>query len=214
MIPLLAFLLGLKHSYDADHIIAVSNLLTRTRSVRNTIKMSMSWAVGHMLTATVVTVLLYYFKETFLSAFLAQFESVVAIMLIILGFIAFKDIGIFHTHIHVHDGKVHSHHHVHLRELSEEHYHKHMFGIGIVHGLASNDELLLLFTVSLSLTTLFGILLGVAIFSIGVVVGMIAYGIVLNYPLMRFGSERIRKAVNLVAGSLSIGYGVLLAVTL
>ncbi len=213
-LPVVALLLGIKHSYDADHIIAVSNLLSRTKSFQNTVKMSLSWAAGHMLTATAVTVLLYYFKESFLSAFLSQFEFAVAIMLIVLGVVAFKDVGLFHSHKHAHDEIVHSHRHIHLRGRGQEHYHKHMFGIGIVHGLASNDELLLLFTVSLSLSTLFGILLGVAIFSIGVVAGMVVYGMVLNYPLIRLGSERIRRAVNIVAGSVSIGYGVLLAVTL
>lgn len=131
-------------------------------------------------------------------------------MLILLGAVAFKDVGVLHKHGHSHNDSVHAHSHVHLRIAAENHFHKHMFGIGIVHGLASNDELLVLLTVSLSLTTLFGILFGVAIFSIGVVAGMVAYGMILNYPLIRRDSERIRRAVNVVAGCLSLAYGALL----
>lgn len=208
-VALLAFLLGFKHSYDPDHIIAVSNLLTRTGSIRNVMKMCLSWAAGHMLTASVITILLYEFKEAFLSAFLSHFEPAVAIMLVLLGVLSFKGIGLPHTHKHHHDGQFHTHLHLHLKS-SQDHYHKHMFGIGIVQGLASNDELLLLLTISLSLTTLFGILLGTAIFSIGVVLGMVAYGIILNHTLGSFNRKSISKVVNAAMGLSSIGYGVFL----
>jgi len=207
LLGFLALLLGVKHSYDPDHLVAVSNLLTKTSSLRQTTKMSVSWALGHMLTATIVTVVLYYFRESFLSAILGRFESVVAIMLIVLGVFAFKDIGTLHKHTHTHGGERHVHRHSHLRGAKEEHYHRHMFGIGIVHGLASNDELLVLFTVSFSLTSLFGILVGVAIFSVGVILGMVLYGMIFNYPRVRFGGDRLRQFVNIGAGTLSVAYG-------
>lgn len=211
LLPLLAFLLGLKHSYDADHLIAVSNLLTRTRSVKSTVRMSASWAVGHMLTASIITILLYQFRGLY-QIFLTNLELLVPIMLILIGAIALKGVGLFHRHEHSHGGEAHTHRHVHLRWTREQHYHKHMFGIGIVHGLASNDELLILFTVSLSLTSLSGILLGISIFSVGVVAGMVSYGIALNYPLRRFGSEKIRRIVSAATAIFSITYGTFLLV--
>jgi hypothetical protein len=210
LLPLLAFLLGLKHSYDADHLVAVSNYLTRSHSVANTVRLSVSWAGGHMVTATAVTLLLYFFRETFLSDLLGQFEFLVAGMLMIVGLLAFKDLRLLHAHVHSHGGHAHAHRHLHLRGAKEHHYHRHMLGIGIVHGLASNDELLVLLTLSLSLTTMFGILAGLAIFTMGVVVGMVSYGLVLNYPLRRFAGDRMRGIVNIVAGALSIGYGIFL----
>jgi len=163
-----------------------------------------------MITASIITLFLYYFRESFLSAFLGWFESAVAIMLIGLGAFAFKDVGLFHTHRHNHDGPEHIHLHLHLRGAREEHYHRHMFGIGIVQGLASNDELLILFTASLGVSSLFGILVGIATFSIGVVLGMILYGIILNYPLLRSGREMVRRYFNLGTGTLSVAYGVML----
>src|SRR5207247_5951822 len=68
----LALALGFKHSYDADHLVAVSNLITRSGSVRKTSLMSASWAAGHMVTAAIITVLLYTFRQTVLTEFLAQ----------------------------------------------------------------------------------------------------------------------------------------------
>jgi high-affinity nickel permease len=207
---LLALLLGVKHSYDADHILAVSNLLTKTRSIKQTVKMSLAWATGHMMTAGVVTVFLYY-GQSFLSSFLENFEVLVGIMLIALSIISFKNLGIFHKHEHTHSRTTHSHGHVHSTE-EESHYHKHMFGIGIIQGLASNDELLLLFTVSLSITTLVGILMGTVIFSLGVIVGMIVYGSVMSFPLLKPRSKAIRKIVTISCGTISIVYGILLIV--
>ncbi len=85
-----------------------------------------------------------------------------------------------------------------------------MFGIGVVHGLASNDELITLFVISLSVTTLAGLLGGVGVFSIGVVLGMILFSLGMVYPARRWGTERTRRVVTLTAAVLSIAYGVLI----
>jgi hypothetical protein len=85
-----------------------------------------------------------------------------------------------------------------------------MFSIGIVHGLASNDELLVLFVVALGVTALSGILLGVAVFSLGVVAGMILFAVSLNYPILRWGQGPVRRVVNVAVAVLSIAYAVLL----
>src|SRR5437867_9471975 len=50
----LALALGFKHSYDADHLVAVSNLITRSGSIRKTSLISVSWAAGHMVTAAII----------------------------------------------------------------------------------------------------------------------------------------------------------------
>lgn len=85
-----------------------------------------------------------------------------------------------------------------------------MFSIGIVHGIASNDELLYLLLISLSAATLGGLLLGVAVFSVGVVSGMMLFSVSLNYPIVRWGSRPVRRVVNTVVAILSIAYAALL----
>ena len=83
-----------------------------------------------------------------------------------------------------------------------------MLGIGAIQGLASNDELLILFTASLGLTTLGNILLGVAVFSIGVVAGMVLFALLFSYPMLKTKSDAVYKAITVVTGALSVGYGV------
>ena len=209
----LAVALGFKHSYDADHLVAVSNFIARSTSLRKTAWMSVSWAFGHMATASVITITLYAGKETFLTEVLEPLEFAVGVMLIVLGVVSlaweFEVLPKFgHAHRHAHEkAPEHEHVHVHWWKFRD---HGAMFGIGIVHGLASNDELLILFVSALSVTTLAGLLLGVAVFSAGVVIGMISFGLALTYPLGRWNEKRVRRAVTLVAGALSIFYGALI----
>jgi hypothetical protein len=207
---LLALLLGIKHSFDADHLIAVSNMLSSARSMLKAAGMSISWAAGHMLTAAVITTLLFTFKDEFLSLILGRMELLVALMLIGLGLVSIWKSRIFHAHSHTHDGIPHIHWHMHLQGNKEDHTHSHMFGIGIIHGLASNDELLLLLTVSLGLSTLADMLFGVAIFSAGVVIGMLAFSLLFAYPVMKTESGRISQAINLTVGCISVVYGVMM----
>ena len=207
---LLALLLGFKHSYDADHILAVSNLISKTKSLRTVTKMSISWSIGHMITATIVTLILFHFRSYLISHFLGYFNYAVAAMLIILGTFSLTNFKFLHFHSHTHQKEKHDHGHMHTVTSKERNYHKHMFGIGIVHGLASNDELLTLFVVSLTLTTLPQILIGVALFSLGVVLGMIVYSIGLNYSMTRFGDEKFSKFIKITTGIFSIGYGALI----
>lgn len=210
---LLAVALGFKHSYDADHLVAVSNLIARSPGIRSTTVMSVSWAAGHMLTASIVTVLLFASREAFLRDWLEPLEAAVAVMLIALGALSLAwEYGVLpkfaHRHRHRHDRETPEHEHAHVHLLRREH--GAMFGIGIVHGLASNDELLILFVSALSVTSLVGLLAGVAVFSAGVVIGMISFGLALTYPMKRWDSARVRRGVALVAGILSIAYGVLI----
>src|SRR3989442_10016884 len=86
----LALALGFKHSYDADHLVAVSNLITRSGSIRKTSLMSMSWAAGHMVTAAIITVLLYTFRQAILSDLLGHLDLLVAIMLLFIGVVELR----------------------------------------------------------------------------------------------------------------------------
>lgn len=207
---LLALTLGFKHSYDADHLIAVSNILRKIKTLKSAVKISTSWAIGHMITATIIMILLYVFRESVLNNILPHFEKIVGIMLIILGTISLISLFKVHGHKHKHNNIMHSHTHLHSRKEEHNHYHKHMFGIGIVHGLASNDELLLLFTASLGVTSLGGILVGVGIFSIGVILGMITFVSLFMLPMIKINSDNVYKVISGITGIAGISYGIMM----
>ena len=207
----LALVLGFKHSYDSDHLIAVSNILRKVDSVKSSIRVGLSWALGHMLTATIVTIALFIFKESFLDNVLPHFEKIVGAMLIMLGASSLRSFFSIHSHVHSHGDTVHSHPHLHIKKHKDKsHSHIHMFGIGIVHGIASNDELLILFTASLAVTSLGGLIMALGLFSLGVALGMAFFTIVFSYPLIKLHSEKIYKLVSFGTGSLGMVYGALM----
>jgi ABC-type nickel/cobalt efflux system permease component RcnA len=210
----LALALGFKHSYDADHLVAVSNLIARSPSVRRAGLMSISWAIGHMLTAAILTVVLFTVGRPVLLGFLEQMEVAVAIMLVLIGVLGLLwEFNVFHIHEHWHGVAKHTHLHTWLHgHLTKHGDHKTMFSIGIVHGIASNDELFVLLVVALIVATLGELLLGVAVFSLGVVAGMVLFAVGLNYPIVRWGGRRVRRAVNVAVAVVSIVYALLLLV--
>jgi hypothetical protein len=205
-----AILLGFKHSFDADHLVAVSGFLTNSPNSKHTSFLSISWALGHMLTASILTIVLYSFKETILDDLLANMELLVPFMLITIALLTIAwEFELFHFHRHKHShespdkSNEHSHFHFHIPKLSDQGT---MIGIGFIHGIASNDELLLLFTLTLGITDLGGILIGVFLFTIGVIVGMLSYGFLINIPGQRWGHKRVTKSINLTIASLTLIY--------
>ena len=208
---LLALVLGFKHSYDSDHLIAVSNILRKVDSVKSSIRIGFSWAIGHMLTATIITITIFIFKESFLNNVLPHFEKVVGVMLTVLGILSLRDFFSLHSHKHSHGDTSHSHPHIHIKKNKDNrHFHTHMFGIGIVHGLASNDELLMLLTASLAVTSLGWLLVGLGFFSLGVVIGMIFFAIIFSFPIINLNSKKIYNIISFSTGSIGVVYGTLM----
>lgn len=212
--PFVALTMGLgsKHAWDADHLVAVGNILTDSHSLRKTATLVPFWVAGHMSTALAITLVLWFAKEAYLSDFLRQLDIAVVIMLFGLG--AWRIVDFLrrrwgHAHEHAHRLGAwftkHTHGHFHLKKYGG---HMGLFGIGVVHGLSSNDEILILATTALAVTTLGGLLVGVAIFSIGVTLGMLLFGVGLTYPLIRKGGERARDIAKLVAGVVCVAYAV------
>src|SRR5262244_84075 len=59
MIPFLSiialgFLLGMRHATDADHVIAVTTIVSRERSVARAAAIGMLWGIGHTVTIIAV----------------------------------------------------------------------------------------------------------------------------------------------------------------
>lgn len=205
-----ASLLGLKHAYDADHLVAVSALLTRTDRVHQAVALSGSWAAGHMLTAGAVSALLFFFADAYLERFTDRFETLVPAMLIVIGVLALlSEWRRFHIHRHRHERgrEEHAHFHVHRRRVHE---HGAMAGIGVVHGLASNDELLIVLLAGLAAESWWQVFLGVVLFSLGVVVGMAIYAAAIQAASRRTGATWAAPALTVTFALLSIAYAVYL----
>ncbi len=194
-ILLLGLLIGMQHALEADHVAAVSSLCTGKQSARRIATHGAVWGLGHSLTLLIVAGAAV-FLDLRLGETLAQvLESVVGVMLILLGgqvlVRLWRDRLHFHTHRHV-DGRVHFHVHSHQGENGghdpDRHVHAHesklplrTLLVGMVHGLAGSAALVVL-TASTVQDPVMG-LLYVALFGLGSIAGMTVLSSLLAVPL-------------------------------
>jgi len=81
----LGLILGMRHSTDADHVVAISTIVTRQRSIRNAAFIGSVWGMGHTITIFIVGSLIILFRVEIPPRIGLSMEFSVAIMLILLG---------------------------------------------------------------------------------------------------------------------------------
>ncbi|HSB75979.1 MAG TPA: hypothetical protein VLC12_10035 [Terriglobales bacterium] len=79
------FILGTRHATDADHVIAVSTIVTREQKASRAAIIGVAWGVGHTLTIFAVGSVLILFRITLPPRMGLSMELAVGIMLIMLG---------------------------------------------------------------------------------------------------------------------------------
>ncbi len=127
-ILLLGFFLGMRHATDSDHVVAVTTIVSRQRSIANAAWTGIFWGVGHSLTLLVVGGAIILFGIVVPERLGLSFEFCVALMLILLGalnlnatFRSVENVSVakghrsVHQHAHEHGDYVHSHSHGHER---------------------------------------------------------------------------------------------------
>ncbi len=122
---LLGLLLGMRHATDPDHVVAVTTILTRERSLRAAARVGAVWGFGHTLTVLLVGSAIIVFKIAIPVRLGLAMEFAVAVVLIMLGggamggrLLRFATtppdaLPAVHTHVHHHDGITHRHPHAH-----------------------------------------------------------------------------------------------------
>jgi hypothetical protein len=201
-------ILGLKHAFDADHIAAVSTLVTRTDSLPKSLRYGAVWGGGHTATLLVVGLVVLLFKVTIPDPVAAAFEGIVGLMLIVLG------VNVFWSVLPIGGASAEEH------EPSHGHGHDAMpivwrsmdwrsFVVGAVHGLAGSAALMLLV-----LSTVTSVLAGVIyilVFGVGSILGMLFFSGVLALPLFLSGdNDRVQQSIEMLAGLASFLLGVLI----
>ena len=84
-IVLLGLFLGMRHSTDADHVVAVSTIVSRQRSIKSSTMIGLLWGLGHTLTIFLVGSAIIVFGVVIPPRLGLSMEFSVALMLILLG---------------------------------------------------------------------------------------------------------------------------------
>jgi len=213
---ILGLILGIKHALDADHLIAVSTIVSDTRSLKWASLIGAFWGLGHTTTLLVSGLLVIGLRVTIPPRVALSLEFAVAVMLVFLGarllWRSFREDGL-HLHAHAHSPQTHAHFHAHEKP-QEDHSHAHPFSsmhrpfiVGMVHGLAGSAALMLL--VLATITSPLAGLAYILIFGIGSVGGMLALSSLIALPFIltarRFAL--LNQWIRLAAGVASVAFG-------
>lgn len=127
----LGFVLGMRHSTDPDHVIAVTAIVSRERRIRDAAFIGVLWGIGHTVTIVLVGGAIVLFSLVIPPRVGLTMELSVALMLILLGIlnlggivrwisetltVAPRRTGKIHSHPHRHGEYVHTHSHGHEPE--------------------------------------------------------------------------------------------------
>ena len=217
---------GLEHAFEADHLLAVNNLVTNRNKMNQAVKDGIYWGIGHTLTIFAVGVLMIGFKVAVSEPIFNYLEATVGLMLVFLGMYRlsklFKKNTHSHTYFHSHTlSNSNSVSHLHSHTYSHSHYtttsnHDHpnklnsfsaAFGVGLVHGLAGSGALVALVLTQMKSAT--EGLLYILIFGIGSILGMfIASGLFsLPYGKSILKSQKLQFGLIIISSLLCVFYG-------
>jgi ABC-type nickel/cobalt efflux system permease component RcnA len=156
MALIVAFLLGLRHATDPDHLTAVTTLvLSETRyGGRRAATLGLCWGLGHAATLFAFGLPIVLFGRELPEPIQRGAEAAIGIVIVTLAvrlLVRWRR-GYFHAHRHRHGEIEHSHPHVHEHAPGtahpELHEHGHLdslgrspraaFGVGLVHGVGGS----------------------------------------------------------------------------
>jgi hypothetical protein len=199
----LGFMLGLRHATDADHVVAVSTIVSRARTLRSAVLVGMLWGLGHTVTILVVGGAIVVFNLVVPPSMETALELCVATMLIVLGGINLYG-AVFERHAHaIAAGAAGS--------RSERPMSLRPLFIGIVHGLAGSAAIALL--VLTTIQDIVRALLYLGVFGAGTIAGMALLTLIVVVPVAA-ASRRyvsIDRYLAGVTGAASFAFGAMLA---
>ncbi|MBF0280234.1 MAG: sulfite exporter TauE/SafE family protein [SAR324 cluster bacterium] len=187
----LGFFLGLQHAFDPDHLVAVSTLVSKSKSLKKSSLLGLMWGLGHTTTLFAVGAVLLFFKWSIPNRWALSFEFIIGILLVFLGGNVLRRLHKekVHLHKHVHEDGL-EHIHLHSHQNATFHDHKHTsFLVGLLHGLAGSAALsLLALSTADSLVQGFSFIL---IFGLGSMVGMFASSTLIAIPFKLMGNFEV-----------------------
>lgn len=236
----LGFVLGLRHATDADHVVAVTTIVSRQRKLRSAALVGVTWGIGHTLMIIIVGIAIIVFRVVIPEKTQLLFEFIVSLLLMFLGILNLTGVmqrmmrlwspsKVPHSHIHLHD---HMHVHMHQHDLhasespgEEKDLHQFIrmhgafqlvrpFVVGIVHGLAGSAAVALLILGSISDTTT--AILYLIIFGFGTIAGMMIITTLLGIPIIATSKklQSFDKNITWISGFISLVFGGYLAYTI
>ena len=187
-ILLLGFLLGMRHATDADHVVAVTTIVSDERSLRRASGIGALWGIGHSITILLVGGAIVAFRLTIPPRLGLALEFSVALMLIALGLMTLA-----------------------RRKVGSARSVTRPVAVGVVHGLAGSAFVALVVLAAVPETWL--ALVYLALFAAGTIAGMavITAAIAVPSALTARRFIGVQRYVQIASGVVSLAFGLMLA---
>ena len=227
---LLGLAMGFRHATDAEHVVAVSTIVSESKNIWKGFWIGASWGLGHSIPLLILGVIILKIRGLMdnYESIAHYFEFTVALMLIILGiqamiisiknkdlisqyfnniykFLKLPKFKIPHNHPHdYNENKKES-----RFAFSKPQFRPKSFVIGIIHSLAGSSAVMLILLPSIN--NFFKGILYILMFGFGTILSMSIMTLLLSFPFT-IGRKNINltKVLSGVAGILSITLGLLL----
>jgi ABC-type nickel/cobalt efflux system permease component RcnA len=208
----IAFLLGVRHASDPDHLVAVTSLVAAENGdTKKAARLGAWWGIGHASALMAIGVPLIVFKTELPASLESGAEKAIgALILVLAARVIYKWVrGDFRAGAHAHDGG-----HGHRRHLRRGAGHRHAkvrtsgqaMSIGLLHGLAGTGAVVLLLIAALPNRLEAG--LALAVFAPMSIVSMAALTAALAWVLTRPLIEPVYRSVLIPArGAFGIMFG-------
>ncbi|HEY1953642.1 MAG TPA: hypothetical protein VGG76_12635 [Gemmatimonadaceae bacterium] len=186
---LTSLLLGMRHATDPDHIVAVTTIVSRERSVVKAAGIGAVWGLGHTITLLAVGGAIIAFKIVLDARLGLSLELCVAIMLIVLGLLNLFDVG----------------------SRASAPSATRPFLVGVVHGLAGSAAAALLIVPLIDDPRWAALYL--LTFGLGTIVGMAVITVTIAAPSLLATAHlpSLQRSLRLVSGAVSLVFGIYLA---
>jgi len=211
---LLTIYAGFTHAFEADHLLAVSNIVSQRDHIWSSIKDGIFWGLGHSSTIILIGVLMIIFKVGISEHSFHYFEATVGTMLV--GLAVYRLIKFFrnskvviHHHTHSHGAGKHKHIHIHYGGVQHSHQHTHSlaYGVGLIHGLAGSGALVIIAMTNIK-SPAEGVLF-LVVFSLGCIVGMLVAAGLFSIPFSKklIQAPILQSILVIVTSGLCLAYG-------
>lgn len=180
-----SLLLGMRHATDPDHVVAVSTIVSRERSIWKSSGVGALWGIGHTLTIFIVGGAIIIFKLAFTPRLGLSLEFTVALMLMLLGVLNLLNIP--------------------ARPAATTTMRP--FFVGVVHGLAGSAAATLLILPLIE--DVRWAVLYLVVFGFGTIAGMAFITLAVAAPAV-FAAARVhglQRWIRVASGALSLAFG-------
>ena len=184
-----SLMLGMRHATDPDHIVAVTTIVSRERSVVKAAGIGAVWGIGHTITLLLVGGAIIAFKVVLDARLGLSLEMSVAVMLIVLGLLNILDVRASALGLNA----------------------SRPFFVGIVHGLAGSAGAALLIVPLIDDARWAALYL--LTFGLGTIVGMAVVTLTIALPSLLASAHlpSMQRSLRLASGAVSLVFGIYLA---